>query len=1033
LIKLSKKSAYVLIVTLVMMFCSLLLLLSLSTYSQQAAIIASWSRGELYGQRIAQGVTIELEQQLTQDPTKAPTLTRYPLKDTPVAGTLEWGKSSQFQPFQPNAISGLFGDWISNPPPLGFSDASVAPPWAAKAVTSMPDKREYQTVLSTAFPYAAFAPWGSVQVSGEVSGFANPSFQDTFAQTNPAYPVRIAAGQDVSVTGAYGLGYAQSAEGKVTLPSGSGAIPLQGQAFPDPYTQTLHDQVAGSSGLISTFSSDLAVKTDFITGSELDPLGLYKLITGKEGLAAIFSVQQACSMPMPIFPNFIDGEAFDVILIYNPYPADFTSKGAKKSLGFIENILTDLLQSVLDLEASAVEAWKAVGQAQDAVWDVAKGIWHDITGRRHEAERDFEAAKEHYNQVKQDLQNALNDLKAAFDEFAKILNEVADAVKPTPPVTMEEEEEMATFGWAYFGILSRITQDLETFFYTLFGKTGWNELYATLMNETRVVHFVDRNPLGGFTEDGGFTLLATWTVPRGRTLQIGNDQNPDYTIIGDLWIQRGATLRVQGSLFVEAPSAASEEGKDSKDEDDDGKAWDYEPESGMTSTIIPTGTIYLEPGATLVVDGVLYAEGDSAHGSINICSPAGVTTPLSTAIFCQGDVQLPNGTGSGLTVANMLRYIGDTLGYGGLKGLVDDFFIPVLIDLPPQLAKLDGPFHARKCWFSEYAVSLVIIPELAEFGLQGPWPIPLPYKNCWTNIFNPLTEIYQVELNFALGENLFTHSDWWIFGQGVVPVVPKVDPQSYAAATEEAFAEFSSGDLNPESVLSTIGTHLDQVIPKFAEAVLKEAIIAVLEDIVESEADAFEDPCAKQEDGEEQEEEDKLKEQAEDFGKEMVQKFASKMEKMFGTILSEYRDTVAKNVNSGLSAEAGEAKELPGVFLYCGGQLDIGSEIPAKASGFFFAEGDVNIYAGQTFGSVVSRTGSVKVVGDLLYYPYYSRASLWNPQRPDTYGVNTSSVPSYFKEFVDVFQAGLYLETPENGKPVPVGVGGVVKLAEGYQ
>jgi len=1027
--RLRGKKAYVLIVTLAVLFCSLLLLLSLGIYSQQASIIASWGRSELYDQRIAQGVTIELQSQLSSDPTSLPTLTRYPLDEVPVAGNLQWGQSSQFQPFQPESIDGLFGQWVKNPPPLGYADESVAPPWHALAVTEMPDSRSYQTVLTTAFPYAAFAPWGNIQVSGEVSGFTNPSFQDKFSPINPAYPVRLAAGQDVTVDGGFSLGFAQSAQGRVKLPLQSGAMPLQGVEFADPYTQAITDQVAGSSGLIPTLSRDLAKKTDFITGSFLDPEGLYKLISGKENLTAIFSLQQACSIPMPVIPNIVEGEGYQIILLYNPYPSDY--KGAAKTLDFLTQIIKDLLKIVLDAEQAVIDAWKAVGQAAAGVWDDIKGVWDDVTGRHKKAEEEYNKAKEHYNDAKKDLQDALDKLTDAFDEFKDILNAVAGAVKPTPPVTMAEEKEMATFGWAYMGLLARIVGDLVDFFEAVVssGSGGWNTLYADLMNETRVVHFVDRNPLGGFTEEGGFTMLGTWTVPRGRTLHLGNEQNPDYTIVGDLWLQRGSTLYVQGSLFVEAPSPASKEGQ----EDNAGKAWNYAPVSGMTSSVIPTGTIYLEPGANLVVDGVLYAEGDSSHGSLNICSPAGLTGPLSTAVLCRGDVKLPNGTGSGLTVAHLLEYVAETLGYDALKGLVDDFVVPVLLELPPQLAKLEGPFHDRKCWFSDYAVSLVLIDELVEFGLQGPWPIPLPYTNCWRNVFTSLSEIYRVELNFALGENLFTHSDWWVFGQGVVPVVPKVDPSLYAEAVGEAFSEFASGELNPTSILETIGEHLLEVIPQFAEVVLEDAIQTVLADIVKDAVGGFEDPCSKSKESSPEKQEDELKNKAKKFGQEMVQKFEKKMETMFGKIFSQYRDEIAKSTRQGLNNEAGAAQELPGVFLYCGGQLDIGANVAAKASGFFFAEGDVNIYSRQTFGSVVSRTGNVNIVGDLYYYPFYSRASLWNPQRPDTYGVDVSKIPDYFKEFTDVFQSGIYLETPTGGSTVHVGVGGAVKLAEGYR
>lgn len=1024
-----KVKAYVLILTLTLLFCCLLLLLSLTIYSQQAALIGSWGKQDLFSQRIAQGVALELESELNGNPGAVPSLTRYPLADAPVAGTLNWGDSSHFEPFQADLAEGLFKTWTSDPPALGYSQGEngsvTTPPWHALAVTTMPDKRAYQTVISTAFPYAAFAPWGSIQVNGKVAGFANPDFNDTFAQESHV-PVSVAAGEDIQVSGQFPLGFAQSAEGKISLPQDSGALPRQGLAFPDPYTPSLQNQVEQAMSAIGT---RLADKTDFVTGSYLDPEGLYKLISGKEGLTAIFSLQQACSIPMPILPSIIEGEGYQVILLHNPFPSDY--KGVAKTLSFIESILSDLLKIVEDAEKAVVEAWKAVGDAAAGVWDDAKGVWDTITGQKKAAEKAFNEANEKYNEAKDHLQSALNDLEDAFDEFKKILELVADAVKPTPPVTMAEEKEMLTFGWAYMGLLARITEDLADFFSAVVGSGAgnWNQLYSDLMNETRVVHFVDRNPLGGFTEDGGFTMLATWTVPRGRTLHLGNSQKPDFTIVGDLWIQQGATLKVEGSLFLEAPSPASKEGE----ENEGGKAWNYAPTSGMTSEIIPTGTLYLEPGATLIVDGVLYCEGNRDHGSVTITSPAGVTSPLSTAIFCSGDVKLPYGTASGLTLDRMVHYMAKELGIEALQDLADDFIIPVMLDLPPQLAKLDGPFHDRKCWFSDYAVSLVLIDELVEFGLQGPWPIPLPYTNCWKNIFTPLSKVYRVELNFALGENLFTHSNWWIFGQGVVPIVPKVDPKNYSDATREAFEGFASNDLNPKSILETVADHLEEVIPEFAEAVLEEAIQAILKDMVAEAAGGFEDPCAKQKESSQEKKESNFKEKAEEFGQEMLTKFEKKMVTMTGKILSQYRDAIAKDTKDTIKAEAGAARELPGVFIYSGGQLEIGENVPAKAAGFFFAEGDIEIAARSTFGAVVSRGGSINVEGDLYYYPFYSKASLWVPQKPETYGVDTGKTPSYFREFMDVFQDGVYILTPENGSTVSVGSGSATKLAEGYR
>ena len=1009
-----------LVLSLALIFCCFLLLLSLGIWSQQASILASRSRVDLMRQRLSQGLRVELETELAQTPDAVPSVSTYSPPGSNLGAALHWGTDSTYKPYDPTSTSGLFGDWKKNPLSLGYQDPVAGqpvatPPWHALALSSMPGQHKYQTVVSTAFPYGAFAPWGKITVGGQVSSFGNPGFKSTLPQQS-TLPVVLAAGKDLEVDGSFILGQAISATGKVTLPQGNGAIPYQGMLFSDPFTQKLHDQIRGGGGVFETIRQDLVDKTDFVAGDVLSPIEFFKLFTGKTNLTAIFGLRQACSIPMPVFPSFINGEDFDVILFHNPYPSDF--KGVAASIDIIKHIAEDLFKIVKDAEQAVVDAWKAVAATASAVWDDIKGAFSWITGHKDQAKKDFDEANEKYEEAKQHLSDVLGDLEAAFDSFKQVLDDVADAIKPTPPVTALEERNVDTVGWAYFGILSRIGTDLGDFFTAVFHSSSdnWNQLLSDLMNNTRVVNFVDRNPLGGFTEQGGFTLAMTWTVPQGRTLHLGNSSKPDYTMLGDLWIQRGATLSVEGSLFVIGPTE---------------QEWTYSPALGNTSDIRPSGTIYLEEGATLLVDGNLYASGDPDHGSVMLTSPGGATPPLSTAILCTGDVQLPYGTGSGVALDQLLTYVAKEGGNSALQGVVDDLINPLLVDVAPHMAKAFGPFHSRTCWFSDYAVSLVLIPELVEFGLQGPWPIPLPYTNCWRNIFPPLSKIYSIELNFTLGENLYLHSDWWPFGQGIVPIVPKIDPKSYEDIVSSAFGSLESGELNFGSILETIGEHMEEVIPDFADEVFENVVQGIIKGLIQDLAGDIDDPCGSPpEEGEEQKAQSKVEDALEDVAKDMLKVFGKDMLKMAGTILSEYRDALSEDTKDQISAASGAARELPGVFLYCGGELSLGSSGPAKASGFFFAEGDINCGAQSVFGSVVSRSGDINLDGNLYYYPFYSRGSLWNPQKPGTYIVNGSG-PSYLREAIEVVKDGLYLKTPVDGSTVAIGVPGVRTLAEG--
>ena len=76
--------------------------------------------------------------------------------------------------------------------------------------------------------------------------------------------------------------------------------------------------------------------------------------------------------------------------------------------------------------------------------------------------------------------------------------------------------------------------------------------------------------------------------------------------------------------------------------------------------------------------------------------------------------------------------------------------------------------------------------------------------------------------------------------------------------------------------------------------------------------------------------------------------------------------------------------EVPGVLVYAGENIIIGSKNGEEndtmaASGLFVAVKNVEIYANQTVGCVISQQGDVKVK-NMMYYPYFTRASLRVPK-----------------------------------------------------
>jgi hypothetical protein len=62
------------------------------------------------------------------------------------------------------------------------------------------------------------------------------------------------------------------------------------------------------------------------------------------------------------------------------------------------------------------------------------------------------------------------------------------------------------------------------------------------------------------------------------------------------------------------------------------------------------------------------------------------------------------------------------------------------------------------------------------------------------------------------------------------------------------------------------------------------------------------------------------------------------------------------------------------------------SQAALSALGFFYAEGDLKVNAQRIVGALVSRTGSIQSTGLLYFYPYFTRAALYNPKKPRDYG-----------------------------------------------
>ena len=954
----------VLLLVLVLTFVAATLAFSLTVWSQESHLLSMRSTADLSRARLTLGMSQQLLDEVSQSPNRDLSgSSSYHLAGRAAQAEVKWGDSRQRPlPKQPTSGSGLFSD--KHTKSFGYGDGDEIPDWYRYAQIGLPGGQKRVVALRNGLPFAASAPWGSVSVAGRVDSWNNAKFEEKSASTVAPTPVQVQAYEDLNLEGSFDYGLATSQTGRVKLPDGSPGVGVDHYPIQDDAVGGLISNIDDAYGRLERSTLD---KRDFITGDNLEPMEFFKLLTGKSDLTMIFSLQQQCNIPLPMIPSIYNYDILEVIALHNPYPSDFNGKVF--TMDGLKHLLEDLIKSVFNAKQKIKDAKEVVKKAADTLAHLGHAIWDAIRGKIKKARRELDQAKKDLEDALKAFLDAWTGLNSFFDAFRDILEGKGD-LSPEIPHTLAQEKEAIKVGFAYFSVLRRIESSLEDFFKGIFSG-NFNALVYDLMNPTRVVHFTDRAPYGGFSDDGGFTLAWTMDVPRGRTLKFGPQggaSSADFVIMGDLWVQRGATLVVDGNLFVEAPPQ---------------DIWLYRRSPQATEEkegpeFRPTGTIYLEEGATLLVSGNLYAEGSGEQrASVVVCSDYGQTPAINSAILCKGDVRLPGGVGPGVTLENLLIEISKDVPVAG--DLAKNLVSPLINEVAPHMAKALGPFNPRECWFATYATTFVFIPELVELGLQGPWPIPIPYSNCMINVFKPLTKISAITLNFTLGDNLITHCGWWIVGEGIVPVLPKVKADAFVEAAQQELEEFE-GQLTPENILKTVEKQVEQVVPVIVEAVMRDVIQAVIKEII-GEISGVEDPCAECDEADGEEEEDAVQETLQDVEKTIK----GKLKTAFEAFVAQAVDTARAEIGEELGS--GALREVAGTLVYSGGKLTVGGgeEYPPSAVGLFVAQGDVEIQARHTIGAVTSRTGDIDVQGDLHFNPYFTQAFLHDPQDPDTY------------------------------------------------
>ena len=983
---------------------------------------------------------VRLGLDLEKDPlgNEIPTTGSHTYPNHGLTSTIHWERSTVREvPLGFATGKNLFADNRGRSIPLvGYSEEALdgknPSPWNAEVLITNSKGGSRTLPLSPAVGYTIYAPQGSISVGGSARAWANPKYKKPDEKEEiteyPGLAVNLMAGSGVEVEGEYPYGFIYNSDGPVELPEAKGVLLKKVEMSDDasPY-QELSEAVAAGKSAIENGTLD---KTDYIRGEVLEPDGFIRLITGEVHLRDIMSLQQALEFPFLPFPTLVEEEdIYTALLIHFPFESDFKPPGA----------------SYADSEAF----WKDIEKTADDLSDVAQEI----------AEGDAVGLLADAPKIAKDIIEDLGDVVDYLKPFLEILEGKVPSFKGDIPYDKSEESEVFKEGWPYWRVIAQIVEDsvrLVDFLENLTSELAkakadgdpleiLDDLFKIFVPTYRVVHLNDRAPGGKVaiypSEDpfeevdridypgrGGFTMSATWNVPRGKTLRWTDNTNggaPVFTINGSLWIGRGATMVVEGDLKINVP---------------DDEVWSYNSRGGE-SVERPYGTVYMEEGASLIVYGDLEVEGSRQTGSVMLCSVPGTSHPITQCIIVGGDASFQHGIMPGVVLDDMLEYVAKEWSLDPLQSFNSDFVRPVFDWFVPTAAKLKGPFSTRTSWFASFAQTWVYFDIIAEAmdtvpGIgellslaAGPYPLPLPYDNCQNFLFKWISRFYTWELNATLGENLVTHADWWVLGTGFVPAVPKTSLHSVVSDFESAVAQA----LEPEVVEKEIERFVQQFISKLVKAIVNEVIATTINAALEAVGIGASCGDSSITGGEGEEDDKDIEEIFEEIAEKIVDAVVETMKKQLEAAITSAFHSIRADVEAAFEQGMAQdvlAKELPGVLIsarniYAGSKADSCEFM----SGLFLAEKDISFECERTVGVLLSKEGNVNLSGDLNYYPYFSRACLYNPVSVHDYDLfNDENAPELFQHDLDMLNNIAQVRVPirdgqESDQPETIDVG----------
>ena len=873
-------------------------------------------------------------------------------------------------------------------PALG--DVKVPPAHTAVSF-KLPGTENYQAVYSSAFPFAVCAPGGEVHLKS-LMGFSNHSYE--LAETMPertAYPAWVLAKGWIDVD-RFPVGKALSALGPIHV--SGGALGQRVSASSTAFSNGLANDLAKSAADITRGCLD---KTRAIVGHVLSPQGLLNLISGRGDVSTIFSAQQATMMPFIPVPSLQTAGAVKVILLHSPWPADIRE-------GVGDGELSERIRSRIEQRDKVVaDRLKLRGEHARLLEQLQKDPDNPQAPR-------WKKQMEELRKSITKLQEEIDKLNKEIDILKKRLEEsVWRALKRPAPRHAKEEATYKTWGASYLYIGQIAIEMLPELF-----KGNWEQLLAKFLHPTRLYHFGGRDPEWyypdglpvivdghdidrGIAPKGWLSLKGTMTVPKGRTLRL---QHP-LQIRGNLWLQKGSNLHIDGHLELRAPAD-----------------W-YEADGSKiysNDVAFPDGKLIIEEGATLRVDGNIKVLGGSPpFGSVLVAGPVDRVHPLTSAIFCEGSFSSRYGIHPAVNLEELFAYAArDNRAF--IPGRDTMFHLSHLV---PMLSRVIGPFEKRKTWFAEWATttSVYIIK-----GIPVPVPTPMPQlKNCMRTLFDGLSWVASIQLNLRLGPYFYPQASLWPLGRGSTTVLLKTEPKLLKQILDPLQR---LPTIDPKAFLPVLRSAILDIAKGAAYKIFYAIATKVLSSILKSKI-----PYAPVNCGLFSDKDTKKPPALEKFVRDVLSmvtnRLARALKSMFLVVSSQARRHYVGDPKT-------FTRELPGLLLFSEKDTTIGTS-PADsvlASGLFISKGDLTFNTQRTIGTAISLDGDV-TANDFFYYPFFSSASLYKALKPSEYGGKADSPGTSFldEELKDM----LFIGIPQNDGPaVNVKLPGARPIFQGW-